>query len=300
MKKIIVTGATGYIGRNFIRAVTKQNVSVIAVVRDEDRAKKVLSQCEHISFVKCTMADYERLEQLITERNFHAFYHFAWAGVSGKDRANYKLQTFNAKYTCDAACAAKALGCQRFITTGTITEQVADNILTRGYQAENLLYGLAKSYTHKMLDIVARKIKLDYIWASLSNIYGGDNTTGNLISYTLKEISAKHVPTYGPCEQPYNFTHIDDVVSALIHLGRVSEHQHNSYFISNGECRKLKEYLEDIAISLHAQITIGERLDDGIRYEEKWFDNSLLEKEIGFQPQISFEQGLEKMKESSL
>lgn len=295
MKNVIVTGATGYIGYYLVKALAGRGTHVIAIVRNSDKAERLFFGLPQVSILACPMEDYEQLPNFTHIRGLDAFYHLAWDGTAGKARADYQKQCRNTRYTCDAAVAAKKMGCNRFITTGTITELVADDILRCHYTAENLMYGLAKSFTHRLLDIVARQLELDYIWAQLSNIYGGKNTTGNLISYTMNEIRTGRTPIYGPCEQPYNFTYIDDVIEALICLGDAGHHNDSTYFISNGECYQLKYYLQSIGNILGKQLGINQRPDDGVRYDVSWFDSTPLQKEFGFVPKYQFEDGLKEI-----
>lgn len=292
MERVIVTGANGFIGRNFIKYLAENDTEVYAV--DMSHEKSILRELSHVHLVECSLAEIMALEDKINQKGFDAFYHFAWAGTTGKDRSDYMLQTDNARYACDAAIVSKKLGCQKFIATGTITEKVAERILDNHYASENLIYGLSKLYAHKLLDIVCRKNSIDYVWAQLSNIFGGDNTNGNLVSYTLKEFEEGRVPSYGPCEQPYNFTYIRDVLKALYLLGecKTSDHQ---YLISNGECMKLKDYLNELGSIYNQQISIGKREDDGVRYEEEWFDNTALIR-VGFKPKYTFVRGIEEIR----
>lgn len=295
MRNLIVTGASGFIGRNLIRHLEKENY-IIACIHDE-RSKALFESMHHVTPIICPMESYAALPEKVPAGSYDTFYHFAWAGARGKGRADYQMQARNARYTCDAALAAKQIGCKRFISAGTISENVAEDILVRNYTGENLIYGLSKMYAHKMLDVVAAKNGISYVWAKLSNIYGGDDQTGNLIAYTVKEISEKRIPTYGPCQQPYNFTHIHDVLAALEKLGTAEMLTRKEYFISNGECRKLVEYLEEVAEVWGGKIAIGKRPDDGICYQKEWFWDTGLD-ELDFVPRYSFSDGIRAMKEA--
>ena len=291
LSNIIVTGANGYIGRHFIQYALQQSVKVTAIIRNKDCVNHLIN-IDGIRFIQYDLNQGHGLFEVLQDEQYDVFYHFAWDGVCGAKRANYELQMKNVLMTCYAAELAKKLGCRRFISTGTITEKVAERVLEKKYAAENLIYGLAKIYAHTLLDIIARQMKLDYIWARLSNIYGGDNTAGNLIAYTVSEIENGRIPTYGPCLQPLNFTHIKDTIRALFILGAAVSHERNQYFISDGECRMLKEYLTEAAMLCGGKVGIGIRPDDGIEYMEEWFKDMALHEEFGFEPEYSFERGM--------
>lgn len=288
---IIVSGATGYIGRNLIRFLIAQGHIVYALVR---KVGSIWANTKNVFEICCPMEEYSELSNLFAGKEIDVFYQFAWNGTAGSKRSDYDIQLKNAKYTCDAAVAANKIGCHRFIVTGTITENVAKQILEKNYSAQNLIYGLSKLYTHKLLDIICRDIGLEYVWAQLSNIYGGDNTSGNLISYTLTEFKNGRTPTFGSGSQPYNFTHIDDVVQALYLIG-ISENVRKEYVISNGEIKLLREYLEEISSIYKTPVGIGVRTDDGIEYKKEWFENINL-KDIGFVQKYNFSDGIKTLR----
>ena len=225
------------------------------------------------------------------------FYHFAWQGSSGSKRADFALQARNAVASAEAVQVSKRMGCHRFISTGTITEYIAEDVLKRHYTSENLIYGLSKDYAHKLVDITAHKEKMSYVWAMLSNIYGGGNKTGNLISYTLQQFKKGQEPSYGSCLQSYNFTHIEDVAEALYLLGEAFQLSKESYLVSNGECRLLRDYIEELANVCGKNVAIGTRPDDGVRYEATWFEDKALQSELGFKPAYSFAAGVKKLLE---
>lgn len=299
MKSIIVTGANGFIGRNFIRSMDRKGIRVYAVDISHDNT--TLKDLENVILIQAGLDEMEMLEKYVgLDFDAEVFYHFAWAGTTGIRRADYALQLENARYACDAARISKKLGCRRFIAPGTITEKVVPYAIENNLVSQGLTYAIAKTATYQLLEIVCKTESIDHIWARLSNIYGGDNTNGNLISYTLEEFKKGNIPSYGPCLQPYNFTYIDDVVYALYMLGIYEGEHTNTTFISNGESRLLKEYLEETAEVFGKKVDIGARADDGIRYKREWFDDRKIQDEFGFVPKYAFSDAIRMIKDKGV
>ncbi|MCC5822155.1 MAG: SDR family NAD(P)-dependent oxidoreductase [Phycisphaerales bacterium] len=66
MEKIAaVTGATGFVGRNIVRELLEHGWSVRALVRSEDKARKVLPESERLSFVVGGVLDDAVLDRLM-------------------------------------------------------------------------------------------------------------------------------------------------------------------------------------------------------------------------------------------
>lgn len=156
-----------------------------------------------------------------------------------------------------------------------------------------MLYGVAKHATHLMLETYCKNIDLDFVWMQFSNIYGPENKTGNLVSYTIGELMKGNEATFGPALQPYDFIYIEDLIEAVMRLGENTTNK-NCYYIGSGEPRILKEYLFEIGRLYGKEefIKVGLRSDDGIKYTFEMFDTSDLVRDIGEYISKSFTDGI--------
>lgn len=294
MKKAIVTGASGFVGSWLCNHLSQNNVFVYAIVRDKNSDIRRLNN-DGIEIIYCELEKIIELDNIIIDKDIDAFYHLAWSGSSGPQRADYKLQLLNVKYACDCAKVSKEMNCKKFLCSGTITEKIAQNILDIDIKSENTMYGLAKHTTHCMLDILCKNIDLDYIWMRFSNIYGPCNTSGNIVGYTLNELTMGNVPQFSKGEQPYDLMYIKDLVNAMYLLGK-NKTSENCYFLGSGEPKLLKDYLIKIKeiYSHSCDIGLGKRKEDGLEYNIEWFDIKDLENDTGFKPKYTFEEGIKE------
>ena len=100
MKKAIVTGATGFIGKFLVRELVKQNVEVIAVVRRGTKNLNTINALP-VKIVECNIADYHMLPDMIADRDIDVVFHIAWQGVSDLDARNEAIQMQNLQSTLD-------------------------------------------------------------------------------------------------------------------------------------------------------------------------------------------------------
>ena len=291
MKRAIVTGANGFIGTWLIKELIKNNVEVIAVVRNENSNIEAIPKKAKIVYLD--MASISELKNITIIKDIDVFYHLAWEGTGGKERSNYNLQLLNIKYACDSFVVAKDLNCKRFIGVGTITEKIAEDILNSKIKNENAIYGIAKLTTHCMLKTLSEKLGLPFIWARLANIYGENDTSENIVNYTINELSKGKRPSFSTAEQPYDLMYVADAGNALYLLGEKNAKE-NCYFVGRGEVRALKEYLIKIKdiYGNNAQINLGERPADNLEYHTEWFDTGPLKRDTGFQASYTFEEGI--------
>lgn len=291
MRKVVVTGANGFIGSSLIKKLITENVEVIAV--DISFADLHIPESELITRVEVSLDSVDVLGEVIPMDRYDAFYHFAWNGVNGKNKANPNVQIKNIDMVINCALIAKKIGCTRFLCAGTIAESVVKSLENLTTTNSGMLYGVSKYCAYLLLETLCKNIDLEFVWMQFSNIYGPDNKTGNLISYTLEQLRHNLPATFGPALQMYDFIFVDDLIDAVYRLGD-SKCSKNKYYIGSGTPRILKEYLLEIGKYLDKEelIQIGIRQDDGVVYTEDMFDVSDLKADVGEYISRTFTEGI--------
>ena len=293
MKKVVVTGANGFVGYWLIRELCKNDVKVTAIIKDTNENISMLFGFNGVDIVYCELAEIESLKDKITDRDYDAFYHLAWISAGGAGRADYAIQLQNVKYACDAVSVAKELGCKKILFAGTVTEKIAENILNLSGKAVNNIYGICKHMTHCLVDVECQRQGIDYVWMQFSNLYGPYSINGNIVGYTIKELLQGNEAKFGPANQIYDLLYIEDLVYAAYLLG-ANETKSHAYYLGSGQLRILSDFLKEIGevCGKPDLIKIGARPDDGTRYEDSWFDITPLKEDTGYAPKVSFKDGL--------
>lgn len=292
MKRIIITGAGGFIGSELTRKYVEAGYQVLAI---SDMFNPEFPNSDLITKISVDITSPDILLRAIDKANYEAFYHLAWRGVNGPEKADPQVQTDNIKMALVCATVAHEIGCKKFLCAGTIAERSVESLDNISKTSGGMLYGISKYCTHLMLETYCKNIGLDFVWMQFSNIYGPKNKTGNLVSYTLGMLKEDKEATFGPAIQPYDFIYIDDLIDAAYKLG-TSKTNRNIYFIGSGKPRILKEYLYQIGRECGKEeyIKIGERADDGIVYSYEMFDTSSLVNDIGNYIKYDFDSGIKK------
>ena len=291
MKNVIVTGANGFIGSSLIKKLIQKDIKVVAIDISFDDLR--LPESELIYRIETDLDNVDNLVKLIPEAEYDNLYHLAWAGVNGPAKADPVIQLNNAKMAVNCASLAKKLDIKKLLCAGTIAERAVESLGVLKTTSGGMMYGVAKHATHLMLETYCKNINLDFVWMQFSNIYGPQNKTGNLVSYTIGELQKGKEASFGPALLPYDFIFVDDLLEATVRLGDM-ETKENCYFIGSGKPRILKEYLLEIGhiCGKEELIKIGLRPDDGIRYTFDMFDTSSLMKDIGNYVSKDFSEGI--------
>lgn len=113
--RILVTGGTGLIGNAILKKLTERGADVVALVRDEGRARKVVPSS--VPLVKGDIEDFESLEAAMRgiTRVFHA------AGMPEQWQPDERIfERVNTRGTANVMRAALAAGVKRVVYTSTM------------------------------------------------------------------------------------------------------------------------------------------------------------------------------------
>lgn len=291
MKTAVVTGANGFVGSAVVKELLSNNYKVYAVVRNNHSDR--LSDIDNVEIVNCELSDIDRLPGQITEK-CDVFYHFAWSGSAGKDRANTRLQLDNVQWSVESIRAAKKLGCSRFVFAGSIVEK---ECLAAAYTGGNrpglgYIYGGGKVAAHILCSSVAVAEGIDLLWGEITNAYGVGEVSPRLVNSTIRKCIAGVSPEFTAGTQNYDFVYIDDVARAFRLIGENGK-PFTSYVIGSSVAKPLKEFLLEMkdAIAPELPFKFGDVPFTGIDLPLSDFDCRKTEEDTGFKAGISFAEG---------
>lgn len=291
MKKMIITGANGFIGSTLLNRLIQEDIEVVAIDIKFDDSR--IPEHKLVKKITSSLHDIDELLKLIPAGEYEAFYHFAWSGVNGVEKANPTVQLKNIQVVLNCATVAKKIRCKKFLCAGTVAEEATKSLPNLKHTSGGMMYGMAKHCARLMLETYCKNIELDFVWMQFSNIFGPNNKTGNLISYTINQLRNRKEAEFGPALQLYDFIYVDDLIEAILRIGKKAVRK-NFYFIGSGKPRILKEYLIEIGqvFGTPELVKIGSRPDDGIKYTKEMFDTSDLENFIGMYVSKDFSEAI--------
>lgn len=291
MENVILTGATGFVGKWLIRALLEADINVTVIVRSKNRLDEDIINKIHI--YECEYNEYSLLE--ISNCDYDVFYHLAWDGVASRDKDDLCIQKRNIDMAVNALFLAKRLGCKKFIATGTVAEYAyCERIMDFNQkQTPNDIYGAMKVSVYYLLNVLSRKTGTDFIWAVLPSTFGEGRDNDNIITYTIKKLLKKEKPLYGDLEQLWDFLYVKEVAKALRLIGE-NGNSGKVYGIGSGQYRQLKDYIYAIRdiIDPSLELGVGELPEMSHKAYSSCVGIYDLMKDTNFQVEIGFEEGI--------
>lgn len=300
MKKVIVTGATGFIGKFLVKELVKQNIETIAVVRIGTKNLETIADLP-VKIIECNIVDYKSLPLLIEDRDIDAVFHVAWQGVSDMNARSQKIQMQNLQSTLDLIDVIYEMNIRTFVGCGSmheaesLVEMAEDKVISNlGY-----MYKAAKTAAHWIGKAKCGMYGIRFFWP-LINTYGEGERSTRLINTIIRNIFKGESPDLSAGEQFYDFVHVSDVARALILIADKGVDGTN-YTIGSGEAKPLKEFLVivgEVANRLNGNTDIplrfGKITSNVVYLPLETFDVTKLKEDTGFVPLVSFEEGIRR------
>jgi dTDP-glucose 4,6-dehydratase len=303
--KLLVTGGAGFIGSNFVRmALTDKfpdfNVEQVTVLDlltyagDEENLKPVSSD-KRYKFVKGDIRDLELAKKLMQEAD--QVVHFA--AESHVDRSiegGSEFVSTNVMGTQVLLDAAKSTNIKRFVHVST--DEVYGSISEGSWPEDHPLlpnspYSASKAGSDLLVRAYNRTHKLDTVITRCSNNYGQYQFPEKVMPLFITNIiEGKKVPLYGNGLNIRDWLHVNDHcrgIALALTKGRAGE----VYNIGGGteltNVELTHKILEAMGVGEEFIQPVEDRKGHDLRYS---VDISKINKELGYSPQVNFEEGL--------
>lgn len=298
MKRAIVFGASGFVGSAVVKALLNHDIDVCAVVKPDfmHSAEKFRLDGLNVPTIECNLQDTARLKEIIPWKRADVFYQLAWEGLGGVMIEDYTLQLQNVKWTLDSIVAAAELGCKKFVGAGTISQDELNIPEGRQNHADrHRFFRCAALACEYMGQSLAVDCGIDFIWPIVSNVYGEGELNPRLITTLIRKLIQGETMPLSAGTQKYDFIYSSDAGEAFYLLGKYGK-ANRRYNVSGGNARPLKEYLQQVGkiVASNVRLDFGGRNDAAISLTDDSFDISSLKDDTGFEPRISFAEGIKR------
>lgn len=297
--RVVVTGATSFIGGATIGRLLREGHQVWGVVRPGSLHMKSL--WEHVPpesrsrffLIELAMKNIERVKERAPGQA-DAWIHTCWEGAGSHNRSLRDVQQANVDGSLAAVRTAHAMGCKRFIFTGSQAEYgICHEPITEDTPCHPVSeYGKAKVDFALQAEKLCKIWEIEYIHTRIFSVYGPGDHPWSLVQSCLKTWTEGGEMKLGACTQWWNFLYIEDAASALVHL--LKEGRAGYYNVAGRDTRRLREFVREMytLCGSRGSYVYGERPENAEGPADLLPDIEKICRETGWKPEKTFAEGI--------
>ena len=319
MRNILVTGGAGFIGSHLVRLLVNKypdyhivNMDVLTYAGNLENLKDIENK-ENYTFVKCDICDVEKVNQVFINHQIDSVIHLA--AESHVDRSikdPFSFARTNVMGTLSLLQAAKETWNGNFTNKlfyHVSTDEVYGSLGEEGFFTEETAYdphspySASKASSDHFVRAFADTYGLPVVISNCSNNYGSYQFPEKLIPLFINNIvNNKPLPVYGKGENIRDWLFVDDharAIDVIFHDGKLGETYNIGGFNEWKNIDLIKVMIKTVDRLLGREegasdklITyVTDRAGHDLRYA---IDSTKLKKELGWEPSLQFEEGIEK------
>jgi len=307
MKRILVTGGTGFLGSTIVKMLLKNEDTDYVVVPTTDiRAVTSLDLLrigsDKLNLINGDLRDYDFIQRLFNEYEIDTIFHLGALSEVRKCQSNAKLAyDTNVGGTINILEAARLYGKVKAIVVSSSDKAYGRCKLP--YTEDDPLDGRGIYEASKSCqDLVARSYFYNYdmpvVVTRCSNLYGGtDMNYSRIIPNTIRSIYKNKSPLIWTGAQNFirEFLYVDDAADAYLSIAKnIDITKGNAYNIGSGERITIGELVVNILDKISTDVEIEYRERSFPEISNQYLDSSKIKNDIGWEAKVKLDEGLNK------
>jgi len=289
MKTLLITGATGFIGRHSLTSAINKGYDVYSITIDDS-----MPSIEGVKWLHLDLFDYQATKQKISEIRPSHLLHFAWYAEPGK----YWTSVENIKWvqaSLELLMVFQQSGGKRAVFAGSCAEYDWNY----GFCSEsvtplvpNTLYGVCKNSLQHMVSRFSAETGISSAWGRIFHLYGPFEHPQRLVPSIINSLLGGQEALCSHGEQIRDFMHVQDVADAFVAL--LYSDAQGPVNIASGNPVRIREVVIKIASKLGAENLVKFGAIPVPESEPPLLlaDVQRLNKEVGWGPSWNLDKGL--------
>lgn len=287
MPTILLTGATGFIGRHCVEPLRQRGWDVIAVTSGDISP---MPEAEGVSWEQADLLAPGEAARLVKRTSPESLLHLAWKLAAGSTD-NYHWT----RASLELLLAFAEAGGRRAVLAGSCAEYdwMGPQPLAEGSSRRPATnYGLCKNALGELVESFRLETGLSAAWARLFFLYGPGEAPGRLVASVVRSLLAGEEAKTSHGAQLRDYLYVEDAADALAAL--VSSEVEGPINVAAGASIRLKQLISRAASQLDAEglVRLGAIEAHPEEAPEVSAEVDRLRSELVWQPRFSHSEGM--------
>jgi nucleoside-diphosphate-sugar epimerase len=314
MEKVVITGASGFIGSALSKRLLENDVKVYGVgrwklhththterererERERDHKLTLLKSYGDFHPIVADFNEYDRLYQKIPGYDFDAFYHLAWDGVQNSAYNNVETQIKNLQGSIGAVQSMVKISCNRSFYSSSYYKH-AVNMSQDNREITSSVYGTIKGMADYIFKLIAHQNNTPYKSMVIPNAYGAGSK--NSMEFFITKLLKNQPLDLVPENTLIDFIWIDDLIDGILAV-QTAKKPYAEYYMGHRQITTFGEKIQLMkeALNSTSELRFGTYpLANTVDFSK--INLNALYDETGFEPKTDFKESIVKTAESIL
>jgi len=298
-KKILITGATGFVGSNLIRRCLQNNAIVHILTRSSSNKWRISDLLDRVVDHEADLLDNSKLSEIVKQINPQVVFHTAVFGGRASESDSEIIKKTNWDGTNNLVNACKECDLEIFVNTGSSSEYGTKLSPMRETDSlePNSVYGKTKAATTEFVTAVGAEKRIPFMTLRLFSPYGYYEAADRLIPFAISSFFGKKDFYASSSTSVRDFIFIEDVMDAYMKTVELRENLAGQVInIGSGVQHSVGDVVKEIQEIIGSTEKIFWNKKENPRIEpEVWqADISKAKEVLSWQPNHDFREGLKK------
>ncbi|MGE5631235.1 MAG: NAD-dependent epimerase/dehydratase family protein [Caulobacteraceae bacterium] len=297
-KRVLITGANGFIGSHAVMRMVAEGADVSVLVREASDMWRLEKLNNCFDIYKADMRDADKVSEYVGNIKPDYVFHLAAYGVDSRQKEYVSAASTNIIGTINLLNALIDRGCEKFIHAGTSMQYGNKESAVKeeqNYTPSNI-YGSTKAAATIIAHQIAQENGIDIATIIPFGVFGENEGSHKFFPHIILSILADKDIELSPCEQYRDYCYIENIIDGFLLAAQDKNVKNEIFNIGSGKLHKLRYYIELILNKMKTdrKAIYGSK---GYRKNDLWSpepDIGKISSILGWKPSISLDEGIDR------
>ncbi len=297
-KRVLITGASGFIGSHLAKRMVEQNAQVYVIAREGSDLWRIEDFIKDVLIYRADIRDRDKIDACTKSAKPDYIFNMAAYGVDARQNDYFIAAHTNIIGTMNMLNSLIPLGCKKFINIGTCMEYGdKKDIIREDCHLEPFnIYGSTKAASAMLSHQIAAENGIDIVTLRAFGVFGENEGSHKFFPHIILSILNNTDVNLTGCEQYRDYCYVENIIDGLVLAALDDTLQNEIFNIGTGVIFQLKYYVDKIFRKMEAA---GDPKYGAVPYRsgEVWKphpDVSKIKRVLKWEPRIGFDEGLDR------